>query len=399
MASYFLLTWNPRRGEEEWPDVAECLADSRRGHSVPLTWRCYIKSPLPGDRVFLLRQGLEPRGIMGSGDLLTAPYRREPGAARIVNVRMDMLLDPTRDGVLPLSELQDGALAEVHWSTQRSGISVPEQATADLVKRWHAFIKNHGRKFATWYSAEQYASALQQLGSTLNEPLREMLKAHLKAPGQCLSVNELATAAGYDTPQIVYSQYGRLGKRIGEILDHDFNHEKVLTRIFALDHRTESGELCWTLDPAMTRALASEPLWDAPNAGRSSRSVPIDATLATSFPDEIAEPDALFEGAMQTVIVNRYERNAIAKQRCIEHYGARCTVCSLDFEDQYGPQMAGFIHVHHLTPLSTIGKEYRVDPIKDLRPICPNCHAVIHSRSPAMSIEEARALIAIPAKD
>lgn len=180
MASYFLLTWNPRRGEEEWPDVAECLADSQRGHSVPLTWRCYIKSPLPGDRVFLLRQGLEPRGIMGSGDVLTAPYRREPGTARIVNVRMDMLLNPTRDGVLPLSVLQDGTLAEIHWSTQRSGISVPEQATADLVKRWHSFIKDHGRKFATWYSAEQYASALQQLGSTLNEPLREMLKAHLK---------------------------------------------------------------------------------------------------------------------------------------------------------------------------------------------------------------------------
>jgi 5-methylcytosine-specific restriction protein A len=61
--------------------------------------------------------------------------------------------------------------------------------------------------------------------------------------------------------------------------------------------------------------------------------------------------------------------------------------------------MAGFIHVHHLTPLSTIGKEYRVDPIKDLRPICPNCHAVIHSRRPAMSIEEAKQLIVAPSAE
>ncbi len=33
----------------------------------------------------------------------------------------------------------------------------------------------------------------------------------------------------------------------------------------------------------------------------------------------------------------------------------------------------GFIHVHHLKPLSEVGYEYRVDPIRDLRPVCPNC--------------------------
>jgi hypothetical protein len=312
---------------------------------------------------------------------------------------MDMLLDPTRDGVLPLSELQDGKLADVHWNTQRSGISVPEQATTELLKRWHALVKGLGRTFTRWYSAEQYARALQQLGSTLNEPLREMLKAHLKAPGQCLSVNELAMAAGYDTPQIVYSQYGRLGKHLGEILGHDVGTETVLTRVFADDHRSESGEVCWTLDPALTRAFALKDVWDTQHSDGSSRRVPVDSTLLTSLPEEIAEPDALFEGTMQTVIVNRYERNSAAKQRCIEHYGAHCTVCSLDFKDRYGPQMAGFIHVHHLTPLSTIGKEYRVDPIKDLRPICPNCHAVIHSRRPAMSIEEAKQLIVAPSAE
>ena len=34
--------------------------------------------------------------------------------------------------------------------------------------------------------------------------------------------------------------------------------------------------------------------------------------------------------------------------------------------------------VHHLTPLSEIEEEYEVDPINDLRPVCPNCHAIIH---------------------
>lgn len=48
----------------------------------------------------------------------------------------------------------------------------------------------------------------------------------------------------------------------------------------------------------------------------------------------------------------------------------------------------GFIHVHHINQISDIGKEYEVDPIKDLIPVCPNCHAMIHSKRPAFTIEE-----------
>ncbi len=99
------------------------------------------------------------------------------------------------------------------------------------------------------------------------------------------------------------------------------------------------------------------------------------------------------------MIVNRYERDRRARERCIAHYGARCAVCDLSFEERYGKAMTGFIHVHHLTPLSQIRETYCVDPVKDLRPICPNCHAVVHSRYPAMSIEEARALTVTPAKE
>jgi 5-methylcytosine-specific restriction protein A len=58
------------------------------------------------------------------------------------------------------------------------------------------------------------------------------------------------------------------------------------------------------------------------------------------------------------------------------------------FEQCYGEVAKGFIHVHHLRPLSEIGEEYEVDPIADLRPVCPNCHAVLHLRVPAYSIEE-----------
>lgn len=61
----------------------------------------------------------------------------------------------------------------------------------------------------------------------------------------------------------------------------------------------------------------------------------------------------------------------------------------------YGPEFAGFIHVHHLRPLSGIGGGYVVDPVEDLRPVCPNCHAVIHHGGRLRSIEEVRHLLAL----
>jgi len=35
----------------------------------------------------------------------------------------------------------------------------------------------------------------------------------------------------------------------------------------------------------------------------------------------------------------------------------------------------------------------RDDPIRDLRPVCPNCHVVIHRREPPYSIDEVRQLL------
>jgi len=97
------------------------------------------------------------------------------------------------------------------------------------------------------------------------------------------------------------------------------------------------------------------------------------------IPEEIEQSD-YWEGAAQTITVNAYERDRTARAACIEYYGATCVVCGFNFEEKYGRVALGYIHVHHLVPLSRLGKKYRVDPIKDLRPVCANCHAVIHLR-------------------
>ena len=99
------------------------------------------------------------------------------------------------------------------------------------------------------------------------------------------------------------------------------------------------------------------------------------------------------EGAVRQVLVNAYERDRAARQACIRHYGLACAVCGLRFEQRYGALGAGFIHVHHLVPISEIGSNYKLDPVRDLRPVCPNCHAMLHRQRPPLSIEDLRRIV------
>jgi 5-methylcytosine-specific restriction protein A len=99
------------------------------------------------------------------------------------------------------------------------------------------------------------------------------------------------------------------------------------------------------------------------------------------------------EGTPNEIKLTRYERNPQARKYCIAHYGLTCMACEFNFETQYGQIGRNFIHVHHLTGIAAIGKTYEIDPIKDLRPVCPNCHAIIHKRVPAFTIDEVKEFI------
>ncbi|MEJ9232244.1 HNH endonuclease [Peribacillus butanolivorans] len=108
------------------------------------------------------------------------------------------------------------------------------------------------------------------------------------------------------------------------------------------------------------------------------------------YPEQVSE--TLEEGKRKTVRVNVYERNPIARKQCMDHYGAQCQVCDLNFENTYGEVGKDFIHVHHIIPLHEIQQGYIVDPIKDLIPVCPNCHAMLHRKENGLylSIEQLR---------
>ncbi|SDP78235.1 HNH endonuclease [Desulforhopalus singaporensis] len=115
-------------------------------------------------------------------------------------------------------------------------------------------------------------------------------------------------------------------------------------------------------------------------------------------PSEVEKTHQSKEGAVKTITVNSYERDKNARQECIKVHGAKCQICEFDFSKIYGQIGDGFIHVHHKVPLSEIGEEYFLDPINDLVPVCPNCHAMIHRRKPVFTVEELKRLIAPKAK-
>lgn len=112
----------------------------------------------------------------------------------------------------------------------------------------------------------------------------------------------------------------------------------------------------------------------------------------SGFPPSELVHDRLEEGSERKSIQSRRERNPVARSLCIEHYRSRnfgklfCVVCSFDFTEVYGSIGDGFIHVHHLSPISEAKASRVVSPSIDLVPVCPNCHAMIHRGGETRSI-------------
>lgn len=94
------------------------------------------------------------------------------------------------------------------------------------------------------------------------------------------------------------------------------------------------------------------------------------------------------EGSQYQVVCNKYERSPINRELCLAKNGYTCGICGFDFEKTYGSIGRRFIHVHHIVPVSMIGPNYQINPEKDLIPVCPNCHAMLHRKNPPFSPDE-----------
>lgn len=104
---------------------------------------------------------------------------------------------------------------------------------------------------------------------------------------------------------------------------------------------------------------------------------------------DINKKENIFEeGRRYKIQSNAIERSYKAREECLKYHEYSCKVCNFNFFDEFGDIGKNFIHVHHKNDISLKKESYRVNPIKDLIPLCPNCHAMAHKKRPAYSIEE-----------
>ena len=99
------------------------------------------------------------------------------------------------------------------------------------------------------------------------------------------------------------------------------------------------------------------------------------------------------EGIRKAVLVNKYERDPRLRAEAINVHGTACLVCGFDFGKTYGEFGEGFCHIHHLNPLGEVRSHHKVNPKTDLIPVCPNCHAMLHRKNPAIKPEELKKLM------
>lgn len=95
----------------------------------------------------------------------------------------------------------------------------------------------------------------------------------------------------------------------------------------------------------------------------------------------------------QIIHVNSYERNREARRICIGYHGCKCKICGFDYEKFYGKYAENFIQVHYIKPEIEIGEDYVFDPIRDMIPVCANCHSVIHRKKRMLTVEEIKAMV------
>jgi 5-methylcytosine-specific restriction protein A len=142
----FLFAWNPKK--YPWDDLTKSVRSCRKFGKYSDSWSCTsYKHVQPGDRAFLVRVGVPPRGIMGSGYISSDPYlaphwnNAEKTTYR-VNIDFDQLFDPSQEEILTLDSLKFKIKVKQVWTPQSSGILIKKEVVGELESIWDKFLLN-----------------------------------------------------------------------------------------------------------------------------------------------------------------------------------------------------------------------------------------------------------------
>jgi hypothetical protein len=137
----YLFGWNPLKWP--WEDLDNDIRKLSQSGNLKDNWSVIShKSIQPGDRAYIVRVGVEPKGIFASGFISSQPYQafRKGRAYYRIEITLDVLLNPAKERILAMEILKTGNLAEQNWTPQASGISIKPQLVEELEGVWLNFL-------------------------------------------------------------------------------------------------------------------------------------------------------------------------------------------------------------------------------------------------------------------
>ena len=145
-----ILTWNPDRYHWNEGEYQELVERTARGEVVVASWSTggRIGGVSSGDRVFMLRQGTQDRGIVASGTVLSEIYEGQDwdgsgGLANYVDVLLERLV-PVEDA-LP-TEVLKREISETNWDRlQMSGTFIRGSLVDKLEELWSNHLASNAQ--------------------------------------------------------------------------------------------------------------------------------------------------------------------------------------------------------------------------------------------------------------
>ena len=249
-------------------------------------------------------------------------------------------------------------------------------------KRKVKIIYNH----KTDFDKEDFGRAFSKDG-LLNEKEMLQLSIHYQISNHKATPTELSKLLGDYSHQAVSLRNVRIAKKISKFIGKLPPVRKNGTyRWWALLWNAEKKGKYWEceLKPEVVEAIEEFKIFQSEE---------------TKITQEELEQEFYIEGAVINRQVNIYERDIRARERCLQFYKKTkgrlfCQICNFDFEKAYGEIGKDYIHIHHIMPISEIGAQYQIIPEKDLIPVCPNCHAMLHRLSEkVLTVDELKNII------
>lgn len=168
----WLLTWNPKKWN--WPDLGLTARRTRQHVRFADQWSCaQNKSIRPGDRIFLIKLGTEPRGIIGAGQATSKPFWDGPWEGkpndkqtRYVALEWDSLLDATQNP-LSIFLLKKSPLSKMHWSPQASGITISPEIASSLESIWDRHYRRVSKSIPRQLSLKNKVKGHEQIDEEL----------------------------------------------------------------------------------------------------------------------------------------------------------------------------------------------------------------------------------------